>query len=163
MALPTAYRNRLAAQFLESYVTFVYKKREVVRLLAKGDLTPDEANILAHYQRDISRDRATFQIWRNLIQAEDGYTLAQIKTFLLNNRATILNLLRSRWEAEVAAVEALKTEETAKAVTEEDLVNLPTILAELDNRKSLRQMWRDLVVELRDKTDADFATEAEMG
>lgn len=163
MALTTQYRNRLAAQFIESYVTFIYKKREVARLIAKGDLTADETNILSHYQRDITRDRATFLIWRNLIQAEDGYTLAQIKTFLLNNRATILNLLRSRFDDEITAIDTLKNEETARAITEEMLANLPNVLAELDNRKALRQIWRNLIIELRDKSDPDFSSEAELG
>jgi hypothetical protein len=153
----------LAAQFIESYVTFVYKKRKVAELLAKGELTAGEANILSHYQLDITRDRAIFQTWRNLIQAEDGYTLAQIKTFLLNNRATILNLLRNHYVDEIATINALKDQETSNAVTEEQIANLPTLLAELDNRISKRQMWHDLVVELRDANDTSFADEAEMG
>lgn len=163
MALTTQYRNRLAAQFIESYVTFIYKKREVARLIVKGDLTADEANILAHYQRDITRDRSIFTTWRNMIQAEDGYTLAQIKTFLLNNRVTILNLLRSRFDDEITTIDTLKDEEIAKATTKDLLANLPTVLAELDDRKVLRQMWRNIIIELRDKPDADFATEAEIG
>ena len=163
MALTTAYRNRLGAQFIESFVTFVYKKRKVAELQAKGPLTPDEANMLAHYQQDIARDRATFLAWRNLVQAEDGYTLVQIKNFILSHRATILNILRNRYDDEIAEINTLKDQETASATSEEQLANLPTLLAELDTRITKRQMWRDLVVELRDMLEADFSNEAEMG
>lgn len=163
MALPTAYRNQLLAQFVDSFVTFIHNKRTVAQLLAKGTLTAEEAIILQHCQQAVAHDRAVFQIWKNdVLIAKGGYTLAQIKTFILNNRAAVLDAWATVKAAEMAEIDALKVQTEASATTETDLANLPNLLAELDNRKGIRQYWRDLALELKAKTDADYATEAEL-
>jgi hypothetical protein len=179
MTIPVAYRDQLLAQFIESSVTFIYKKRKVAELEAKVETTPltaNEANILSHYQIAIARDRATFQIWKKGLQDHTkfnnefgnpfppgSYTLAQIKTFILNNRVAILNYMRERYDIEITRFNVLKDEETLAAITDEQKANLPTLLAELDNRIAKRQMWRDLVIELRDMLEADYSAEAELG
>jgi len=174
MALTAAYRNQLGRQFIESYLYFIYHKRRAAELLAKGSLTAEEANILQHCQQAVIHDRGVFQKWVQLVQAQDGYTLAQIKTFILSHRAAVLDILRSRYEAEMAEIDNLKDETEASDMLEPLDITFCAVrrflihpqpdilLAELDERKALRYMWRQLVVELRDMAEAAFAAEAEI-